>query len=62
MIYTEDMRPAKHDGSALRIISWNVASLNSTLTKDKNVLRDLIEKEEADVLCLQVIACTTSTT
>lgn len=32
-MYSASMRPERYDGEALRILSWNVASLRAMLTK-----------------------------
>ena len=54
-VYTESLRPpAYKDGPCLRILTWNVASLNATLKKDPDAIGKLAAKEEADVICLQV--------
>ena len=53
--YNEALRPApcKID-SAFNIVTWNVASLSSTLRKDPQAISRLAEKESAHVVCLQV--------
>ncbi|BDA42349.1 DNA-(apurinic or apyrimidinic site) lyase [Coccomyxa sp. Obi] len=53
VFYTTDMRPAKLNEPAHRILSWNVASLRSTLKKDAEAINRLINMEDADVMCLQ---------
>ena len=35
VVYNTSMRPAKHEGPAVRMLSWNVASLRSTLKQVK---------------------------
>lgn len=40
--------------NGLKIISWNVAGLRGTMKKDPDVLNELVDKENPDILCLQV--------
>jgi hypothetical protein len=44
--------PASANG--LKIICWNVAGLRGTLKKSPQVLNDLVDKQQPDLLCLQV--------
>jgi hypothetical protein len=44
--------PASANG--LKIICWNVAGLRGTLKKSPEVLNDLVDKQQPDLLCLQV--------
>ena len=44
--------PASANG--LKIICWNVAGLRGTLKKNPEVLNDLVDKQQPDLLCLQV--------
>lgn len=53
--YDEALRPAKcKAASAFSIVTWNVASLSSTLKKDPRAISRLAEIENAHVVCLQV--------
>lgn len=40
--------------NGVKIISWNVAGLRGTLKKDPEVLNRLVERQQPDLLCLQV--------
>ena len=40
--------------NAVKIISWNVAGLRGTLKKDPEVLNRLVDRQQPDLLCLQV--------
>ena len=40
--------------NAVKIISWNVAGLRGTLKKDPEVLNKLVDRQQPDLLCLQV--------
>lgn len=54
-VYEESQRPATpSNGPSIKILTWNVASLNSTLKKDALAISRLVEKEGANVVCLQV--------
>ena len=39
----------------LKIISWNVAGLRGVLAKDSTILERLVDKNQPDILCLQVV-------
>lgn len=51
--YNVSMRPPVYDGPAMQVLSWNVASLRAMLTKNPAALKQLVEAENADVVCLQ---------
>lgn len=54
-VYDEATRPQLGEGvSAFKIVTWNVASLNSSLKKDPQAISRLALLENADVVCLQV--------
>ena len=54
-VYDESQRPdAPSSGPLIKILTWNVASLSSTLKKDALAISRLVEKESADIVCLQV--------
>jgi hypothetical protein len=40
--------------NGLKIISWNVAGLRGTMKKNPEVLNELVDKQNPDILCLQV--------
>ena len=40
--------------SSLKIISWTVAGLRGTMKKHPEVLNELVDKQNPDILCLQV--------
>ena len=40
--------------NSLKIISWNVAGLRGTMKKHPEVLNELVDKQNPDILCLQV--------
>lgn len=40
--------------NGLKIICWNVAGLRGTLKKSPEVLNELVDKQQPDLLCLQV--------
>lgn len=55
--YSEAHRPGPCDSSsAFCILNWNVASLASTLKKEPLAISALAEKENAQLICLQVSA------
>ena len=37
--YSTTMRPARHEGAAVTLLSWNVASLRTSLKKANRTLR-----------------------
>ena len=41
--------------NGLKIISWNVAGLRGTMKKNPEVLNELVDKQNPDILCLQVL-------
>lgn len=50
--YSEDMRlPPRRDGRVL--LSWNVAGLRAYVAANPDGLRQLVQRERANVLCLQ---------
>lgn len=52
--YHDSLRPPRYAGGpALRVLSWNVASLRALLKKDPTALARLAADESLDVLCLQ---------
>lgn len=55
-IFDRDPVGTKGPGSAssLKIICWNVAGLRGTLKKSPEVLNELVDKQQPDLLCLQV--------
>lgn len=48
------MRAPRYDGPAHRFISWNVAGVRALLRKDARVLKQLVERELVDAVCIQV--------
>lgn len=53
--YDEAKRPTPcSSDTAFNIVTWNVASLSSTLKKEPQAISNLVEKERAHVVCLQV--------
>ena len=55
-IYERDLIGAvtPPSASSLKIISWNVAGLRGTMKKHPEVLNELVDKQNPDILCLQV--------
>ena len=41
--------------NGLKIISWNVAGLRGTMKKNPDVLNELVDRQNPDILCLQVL-------
>jgi exodeoxyribonuclease III len=53
--YQVSMRAGLLKEPATRILSWNVAGLRAVLKKDPQAFTKLVEKEQADIICVQEI-------
>eukprot|EP01023_Acetabularia_acetabulum_P047126 TRINITY_DN494_c0_g1_i1.p1 TRINITY_DN494_c0_g1~~TRINITY_DN494_c0_g1_i1.p1 ORF type:complete len:404 (+),score=78.08 TRINITY_DN494_c0_g1_i1:202-1413(+) len=56
-LYNEETmrKTISQEESKLKVISWNVAGLRSLLKKNGDAIKDVVEKEKADIICLQEI-------
>jgi exonuclease III len=52
-MFTPAMRPAPLSEGGFRILSWNVAGLRALIKKAPTVLKEVVEAEQPDVVCLQ---------